>query len=59
MASTLPRPADQEVSELARVDRRLHEDFGRDESMWLPQQWRDYFDEIAAVHAGYGWAAAS
>jgi hypothetical protein len=58
MATVLPRPADAEVSELARVDVRLHEDFGRDETVWTPQQWRDYFDEIAAVHAAFGWQVA-
>lgn len=54
MTNLLPRPADAEVSELARVDSRLHADFGRDESLWTPQQWRDYFDEISTVHAEHG-----
>lgn len=57
MASLLPRAADQEVADLARVDRRLHQAFGRDETTWTPQQWRDYFDEIRAIHASYGEAA--
>jgi hypothetical protein len=59
MATALPRPADAEVSELARVDQRLHEEFGRDETRWTPQQWRDYFDEINTVHAGFSWAGAA
>lgn len=54
-----PLPADAEVSELARVDLQLHEDFGRDETTWTPQQWRDYFDEIEAVHAEFGWAVTA
>ncbi|WP_282084084.1 hypothetical protein [Streptomyces tendae] len=53
MATLLPRPADQEVADLARADRRLHQTFGRDETAWTPQQWRDYFDEIRAIHASY------
>ncbi|MGW5582819.1 hypothetical protein [Streptomyces sp. NPDC003857] len=57
--TALPRPADQEVSALARVDQRMHDEFGHNEATWTPQQWRDYFAEIDAVHADYGWATAS
>lgn len=49
----LARLADEEVSELARVDTAAHEDFGPDESRWTPPQWRRYFAVIEAVHAQF------
>ena len=49
----LARLADEEVTELAKVDLAAHEDFGRDEAEWTPPQWRRYFNDLDAVHAQF------
>lgn len=49
----LARLADEEVSELARVDTAAHLDFGSDESTWKPWQWRLYWLDLDAVHAQF------
>jgi hypothetical protein len=49
----VPRLADEEVTELAKVDQAAHEDFGRDEGSWTPPQWRRYFADIDAIHAQF------
>lgn len=49
----VPRLADEEVTELAKVDQAAHEDFGPDEGSWTPPQWRRYFADLDAVHAQF------
>jgi hypothetical protein len=45
--------ADLAQCELARVDVEFHVSFGRDESCWLPWQWRAYHVALAEVRAAF------
>lgn len=49
----VPRLADEEVTELAKVDQAAHQDFGRDEATWQPWQWRQYWLDLDAVRAQF------
>ncbi|MEU6768581.1 hypothetical protein ABZ916_39485 [Streptomyces sp. NPDC046853] len=49
----LARLADEEVTELAKVDQAAHRDFGSDESTWMPWHWRQYWIAIDKVHVQF------
>ncbi|WP_199546653.1 hypothetical protein [Streptomyces sp. N35] len=52
-ARDMVRAEDVEEQELARVDRVAHEAYGRDESMWTPWQWSDYFAAMDTARAQF------